>query len=560
MTFHRDAERQANAAVDSLLNSVSDALRRELDAVRAEFDARLAALQPPLGKPEHISLIERLVEDLSGAAAREAEQAALRATRDAEQAAELQLATAQTAAQAQLEQERANNDALRRTIEELQAQTQEVASTAQAEIQAIRATLTAALDEARETHANLSASSTVAQQDAAASRADLQERTAQLEATEQRLQVVEEAHARTQQTLAASVAQLACEMGDRTALVDSLEAAQQAATEARAEADACRAELCDANAHAQTLQQQLAVQGSDAAPLARLRRSLRAFTELTRAKDVLETFVEQLAREFDRVALFTVRENRLEGWRSVGFEPTTDVSNVVIPLAIKSPLTRAASEAVSLMVESGPDGPKAGLLGHDTHCVIAIPIVTKEGVVAVAYAEMARASPVESRRVGLQIAEILVECVMESFTKVHGPLSMPGVESAATAVGRGNSVCAPTILQPSYPGPARGVDRVHVPETLEVLVDGGPARLVDISTVGAQVLCMKPIRPNHLVRMLLPREDQAVLCHGRVVWAVYEMVPAGGRFRAGLSFTNVNTDALEAFLNQQLANSHRTSA
>jgi hypothetical protein len=96
------------------------------------------------------------------------------------------------------------------------------------------------------------------------------------------------------------------------------------------------------------------------------------------------TFLEQLEATFDRVALFVVRENRLEGWQSVGFEPTTDVSNLIIPFTVDSPLTRAASGRTSIMIDGHADEPTLGLLGHETYGAMAIPIVTEQGHVAIA--------------------------------------------------------------------------------------------------------------------------------------------------------------------------------
>lgn len=508
VTFHDYAGRQAHEAIQAILTSVSAPLRKEVDA---------------------------LVEDLSGAAEREAEQAAVRARRDAELAAEMQLASAQAAAEAQLARERADSDELRRTIGDLQAQMQAAADAERTALQAVRAEMTRALDEAQAAHAALSASLAAAQQDVAAA----------------------------QRALAISEERLALEQRQRTAAGESLEISQRAATAARAEADAYRLDLGARCAHVQTLQQQLAQQHADAAPLARLQRALRAIADLTRASDVLETFVDELAREFDRVALFTVRENRLEGLRSVGFEPTTDIGNLVIPLTIESPLTRAASQQTSIMVPGGAEGPVTGLLGHETHCVVAIPLVTTEGAVAVAYAELARALPVEGQRVAWQIAELLGDYVTGALARAQQSTATPADDAPVTAlVGHDDGGAAPasglgTPLQPSFPGPVRAADRVSVLDTVEVLVDGGTAQLVDISLLGAQVLCTKAIRPTHRVRLVLPLEGQAVPCQGRVVWAVFEIVPSGGRYRAGLQFINVDTNAVEAFLNQQLARNHR---
>jgi hypothetical protein len=190
-----------------------------------------------------------------------------------------------------------------------------------------------------------------------------------------------------------------------------------------------------------------------------------------------------------------------------------------------------------------------GLLGPETYCVVAIPIVTKEQVVAVAYAEVARDIAEDERLVAMQIAETLVEYLIHSLVKMRR-LPMPDLIDEATPPSTSPS-CSPPCSNPT-----RAVDRVRAPEAFEVLVDGAPARLVDVSRLGAQILCSRSIRPNHQVRMQLPHADQLVLCQGRIVWATFEMVPSGGRYRAGVQFTSVEAAALEAFVNQ-LAASHR---
>jgi hypothetical protein len=288
---------------------------------------------------------------------------------------------------------------------------------------------------------------------------------------------------------------------------------------------------------------------------------LRAFTGLTDARDVLETFVEQFGREFDRVVLFAVRENWLEGQRSVGFDPTVDVRNVVVPLTMDSPLTRADSENASIIVGSDAEGPTPGALGHDTHGAIAIPLILNGQVVGVAYGESARNAG-EDRQVRFQIAEILADQLMQSFSRL--------VSTPANAIRRaidGDDAASPAghtpvppAVQPSYDGPPRAVERLRVPADTEVLLDGESVQLVDIATRGAQVLSAKAIRPNQPVRLVVPGLGAALLCQGRIVWSRLEMAPGGTCYRAGLTFTTVDTDALEALLNQQFAADYRTSA
>jgi hypothetical protein len=97
-------------------------------------------------------------------------------------------------------------------------------------------------------------------------------------------------------------------------------------------------------------------------------------------------------------------------------------------------------------------------------------------------------------------------------------------------------------------------------DRVEVVIDGTSAQLVDISSLGAQVICARTIRPNRQIRMVIPQEGQNTLCSGHVMWSLFEVAADGGRYRAGLKFTSIDTTAVEAFLNQRVATQQRTSA
>ena len=66
-------------------------------------------------------------------------------------------------------------------------------------------------------------------------------------------------------------------------------------------------------------------------------------------------------------------------------------------------------------------------------------------------------------------------------------------------------------------------------------VDGNAAALVDLSTVGAQVVSPTVLKPNQRVRVTM--ENGKLKCSGAVVWAAFEM-PKGlpTRYRAGIDW------------------------
>jgi hypothetical protein len=510
VTVHVFAQGRAKAAIEAIRTSSLAIWRRDLDALRAEFDARLAALQPDLGHADLSSPIERLADELCGAAAREAEDAATHARSEAERVADERLARAEALARPELQQARVDQAAL-----------------------------------------------------------------------QSRLEAVEAAHAHTRDALAASEARIASDVRERAAVAAAFEVARQAANAARAQADASHAENTSLRQTIEALQEQMraaaAVQADIQAahqqlqqtviaseeqrcrPLARLHRSLQAFAGLSQTRDVVATFINELAQCFARVALFVVRENRLEGWQSIGLESTLDVSNLVIPFTVGSPITRAAVERAVIAVANQTADPIPGLLGHENYGAIAIPLAIEQRLI-VAYAELGRPDEPDGPRVALQTAEILAGYVLQTLTHI-GPASA----AVASELREDNKDMAPAIDRPAatappYPGPARAADRVRMPEMVEVLVDGVAAQLIDLSRLGAQVICVKTIRPNQHVRLVLTRDGQNTVCTGQVVWALFEMVPDGGRYRAGLKFTRVDSEAIEGFLSQYLTIRQRTSA
>ena len=95
----------------------------------------------------------------------------------------------------------------------------------------------------------------------------------------------------------------------------------------------------------------------------------------------------------------------------------------------------------------------------------------------------------------------------------------------------------------------RRAPRIRIKDGVEVAVDGNPAALVDLSTVGAQVVSPTVLKPNQRVRILIGEGKAAVKCNGAVAWAAFEM-PKGmpTRYRAGIDFgTTADVDGVAGF-------------
>ncbi|MBY0495540.1 MAG: hypothetical protein K2Y23_15115 [Cyanobacteria bacterium] len=111
------------------------------------------------------------------------------------------------------------------------------------------------------------------------------------------------------------------------------------------------------------------------------------------------------------------------------------------------------------------------------------------------------------------------------------------------AVKRGSHGGATTAVAEDEPKPAldqkgtRRAPRIRIKDGVEVTVDGNPASLFDLSTVGAQVVSPTVLKPNQKVRVIMGDGKAAVKCAGAIAWAAFEM-PKGmpTRYRAGIDW------------------------
>lgn len=81
-----------------------------------------------------------------------------------------------------------------------------------------------------------------------------------------------------------------------------------------------------------------------------------------------------------------------------------------------------------------------------------------------------------------------------------------------------------------------------------VQIDGKPATVVDLSTVGAQVISPTIVKPNQRVRVMLADEVGALRFNAVIAWAFFEIPRNGGpQYRAGVNFVDANGDAVGTF-------------
>lgn len=127
--------------------------------------------------------------------------------------------------------------------------------------------------------------------------------------------------------------------------------------------------------------------------------------------------------------------------------------------------------------------------------------------------------------------------------------------TSRVAVKRGSHGGAPAAIAVDEPKPAldqrgtRRAPRIRIKDGVEVAIDGNPAALVDLSTVGAQVVSPTVLKPNQRVRVVMGDGKAAVRCNGAVAWAAFEM-PKGmpTRYRAGIDWgTTADAASVDSF-------------
>jgi hypothetical protein len=128
------------------------------------------------------------------------------------------------------------------------------------------------------------------------------------------------------------------------------------------------------------------------------------------------------------------------------------------------------------------------------------------------------------------------------------PTPKPKAKAASAASKKIARDAAPAASPLDFRG-TRRAPRFRIVETREILVDGNRAMLVDLSTLGAQLITATVLKPNQRVRVSLSDEERPIRCTATVVWASFE-IPKGSnpRYRAGLDFIEPDAGALDAFI------------
>ena len=121
----------------------------------------------------------------------------------------------------------------------------------------------------------------------------------------------------------------------------------------------------------------------------------------------------------------------------------------------------------------------------------------------------------------------------------------------------GGGTAAAVASAPAAPLDQRGTRRAprfNIVGSVDVMVDGNQASLVNLSTVGAQVVSLTVLKPNQRVRMALSDAEGTVRFNASVAWASFEIPSKSGpRYRAGLDFIDADGQAVDAYCSRHRA-------
>ena len=183
----------------------------------------------------------------------------------------------------------------------------------------------------------------------------------------------------------------------------------------------------------------------------------------------------------------------------------------------------------------------------DTDAIKALEAITQRRPQVVAleqqFASSARGTALVNR---LKADPALASCEIR-ILKADGSVTRPPAPAPAAAEPVGAVAVAAPPARLDQTG-TRRAQRHVVQKNVEVLIDGNPATLINISIVGAQVVSLSSLRPNQRVRMSLVDATRPMRFNGVIAWANFEMPKEGPRYRAGVNFYDASPDMVARFI------------
>lgn len=141
---------------------------------------------------------------------------------------------------------------------------------------------------------------------------------------------------------------------------------------------------------------------------------------------------------------------------------------------------------------------------------------------------------------------------VQAAAPVGKPAAPTGTPAAAAAAADANTTAA-TMEAPPLDQGTRRAPRFRIADKVDVLIDGNPAALVELSTCGAQVLSPTVLKPNQRVRMVLADEGSTLRLTASIAWAAFEIPTGGPQYRAGIEFIAPDAAALDSFCQRHVS-------
>src|ERR1044071_1703904 len=130
----------------------------------------------------------------------------------------------------------------------------------------------------------------------------------------------------------------------------------------------------------------------------------------------------------------------------------------------------------------------------------------------------------------LETVEIRIVSADSGASKSSGKggSAVKEAQAAADATQKGGGTAAAVAVVAAPPAAldqkgTRRAQRFKIIEGIEVLIDGNPAMLVDLSTVGAQVVSGTLLKPNQRVRLSFTENTKQVRFSAGVAWSAFEL-------------------------------------
>jgi len=100
----------------------------------------------------------------------------------------------------------------------------------------------------------------------------------------------------------------------------------------------------------------------------------------------------------------------------------------------------------------------------------------------------------------------------------------------------------------------RRAPRFKMKERTPIAIDANAGSIIDLSTIGAQIVCNATLKPLQELKITLTGASGNLKFSAKVAWASFEIPPnSSPRYRAGIEFVDADASGLEAFIQSHKA-------